>query len=51
MGRMYVVGGIASLAAFVIVVSLPARYRLGRLPTLAFTFLPYALERECRSAA
>jgi hypothetical protein len=49
MGRMDLVGGIASLAAFVILVSLLSRYRLGRLPTLAFTFLPSTLERECRS--
>ena len=42
MGVMYLVRGIASLAAFVILVSLLSRYRLGRIPTLAFTFFPYA---------
>jgi hypothetical protein len=50
MGLMSLIRGIASLAAFVIFVSLLSRYRLGRIPALAFTCLPCALERECRSA-
>ena len=37
---IYLVGGIASLAVFVILVRVLSQYRLGRISTLAISFLP-----------